>query len=104
MMDKFNNKKPVQIEIGEWWFNGRIIQQNNHPNLSKFTSFRDNDHAIRNIETHGSFNDAIKSCLADPDPQPSRFPRDYIGGEKNQRSEHAFIVHGRKVANRIEQT
>lgn len=25
MKDSFGNIKPVQIELNEWWFNGRII-------------------------------------------------------------------------------
>lgn len=25
MKDNFGNTKPVQIDLNEWWFNGRII-------------------------------------------------------------------------------
>ncbi len=31
--------KPIKIEIGEWWFKGCFIQQQDHPKLSKYIVF-----------------------------------------------------------------
>lgn len=76
--DIFGNEKPVQIEIGEWWFNGRIIQQQNHPLLSRFVSFNDGPNSFL-VQPHGSFDAAIGYCLRNPCKTPERFPKDYIG-------------------------
>ena len=75
--DKFGNKKPVQIETGEWWFNGRIIQELNHPLLSKFISFSDDDESFM-TDTHSTFKEAVKHCLDNPCLNPKRFPKNYL--------------------------
>ncbi|MDO9511194.1 MAG: hypothetical protein Q7J34_05515 [Bacteroidales bacterium] len=41
MMDIFGNKKPVQIELNEWWFNGRIIIKQDDFRLPSWISFSD---------------------------------------------------------------
>lgn len=76
--DIFGNNAPVQIEDGEWWFNGRIIQKQTHPLLASFCSFAD-DHSCF-TETHRSFKEAVNYCLNNPCQKPLRFPKDYIGG------------------------
>ena len=35
--------KPVQIEIGEWWYKGCFIQEQNHQMLSKYVVFKDTE-------------------------------------------------------------
>jgi hypothetical protein len=34
--------KPVQIEIGEWWYKGCFIQKQEHPELLPWLVFKDN--------------------------------------------------------------
>lgn len=76
-MDLFGNKKPVPIEVGEWWFNGRIIQKQNHPKLSKYVSFADNDESYM-TETHSTFREAVKYCKDNPCLNPINRPNDYL--------------------------
>lgn len=33
--------KPVQIEVGEWYFKGCFIQAQNHPKLKAYVVFKD---------------------------------------------------------------
>lgn len=75
--DKFGNKKPVQIEMGEWWFNGRIIQEQNHPLLSKYISFSDDEESYM-TDIHSTFREAVKFCLNNPCLKPQRFPKNYL--------------------------
>jgi hypothetical protein len=35
--------KPIAIEVGEWWYKGCFIQEQNHPNLSKYVVFKDSE-------------------------------------------------------------
>ena len=79
MKDLFGNNKPVAIEIGEWWFNGRIIQEQNHPMLSKYVSFADQDDS-RFVTTHSTKKEATEYCLKNPCQNPHRLPHNYIGG------------------------
>ncbi len=69
--------KPVQIENREWWFKGRIIQENNHPFLPRFISFRDSNGSYL-TEVHGSFKDAVKYCKEHPNLEPKNIPSDYL--------------------------
>lgn len=80
MKDIFGNRKPVQIEIGEYWFNGNIIQLQNHPKLKPFLVFQDRDRTGDNISPEGffSYKDAIDYCLRNPCTKPDRFPKDYL--------------------------
>jgi hypothetical protein len=39
MKDVFGNTKPVQIEVNEWWFNGRIIVKQEDFRLPQWISF-----------------------------------------------------------------
>jgi hypothetical protein len=80
MKDIFGNSKPVQIEVDEYWYNGRIIQKQSHPLVSKWVSFEDND--TSNINTHTTKKEAIQYCLENPCKTPEYFPEDYIGGIK----------------------
>ena len=36
MKDVFGNTKPVQIEVNEWWFNGRIVVKQEDFRLPKW--------------------------------------------------------------------
>ncbi len=78
MKDLFGNTKPVQIEIGEWWFNGRIIQQNKDFRLPEWISFEDNDESI--TVRHWSKKEAVIYAIENPCRNPSNLPKDYIGG------------------------
>jgi len=42
MKDVFGNTKPVQIEVNEWWFNGRIIVKQEDFRLKIRNSLREN--------------------------------------------------------------
>lgn len=53
--------KPIKIEIGEWWFKGCFIQQQDHPMLSKYIVFGDTD-GQPTIGTCGTFAEAKKLC------------------------------------------
>jgi hypothetical protein len=75
-MDSFGNKKPVPIEVGEWWFNGRIIQQQDHPLLPKYVSFPDNEESYK-TEIHSTFREAVKYCKDNP-CVTTRRPSDYL--------------------------
>lgn len=79
MKDIFGNKKPVQIEVEEWWFGGRIIRKQVHPLLMPYISFYDGDDSCF-VATHRTFKEAINYCLKNPCINPTRFPNDYIGG------------------------
>ena len=54
-------KKPVQIEIGEWWYKGCFIQEQNHPQLSKYIVFKDTEQQ-EHVDTATTFADAKKLC------------------------------------------
>ena len=81
MKDLFGNTKPIQIEIGEWWFNGRIIQEQNQPRLSKYISFNDGFESYL-VTTHSNFKEAKDYCFKNPCTNPENFPHNYIGGIK----------------------
>lgn len=78
MMDKFGNTKPVQIEVNEWWFNGRIIVKQEDFRLPTWVSFIDSENSFT-AEIHLSKSDAIKFCLENPFLTPDNKPVDYIG-------------------------
>jgi len=80
MKDIFGNIKPVQIETDEWWFNGRIIQKQNHFNLPKWVSFADDNSVY--IEIHSTKKEAVDFALKNPCLKPKNFSFDYIGGIK----------------------
>lgn len=63
MTDKYGNKSPVPIEDGEWWFNGCIIQQQNHPKLAKYVIFPESDTGIVLTKIASSLRDAAKSAI-----------------------------------------
>ena len=79
MTDLFGNNEPVAIEIDEWWFNGRIIQKQSHPLLSKYISFADDD--TSGVVTHPTKQEAIEYCQNNPCMKPERFPHHYLGGD-----------------------
>ncbi len=81
MKDLFGNKKPVAIEIDEWWFNGRIIQKQNDFRLPKWISFSDDDKNYF-VATHLTKKDAILFAILNPCNKPRHLPHDYIGGIK----------------------
>jgi len=78
MKDVFENTKPVQIEVNEWWFNGRIIQKNDDFRLPEWISFTDRDEYYE-VERHISKKDAIDFAIQNPCREPKNTPKDYIG-------------------------
>ena len=78
MKDLFGNTKPIQIEIDEWWFNGRIIVEQNDFRLPEWISFEDNDESI--TVRHWSKKEAIAYAIETPCRNPNYLPKDYIGG------------------------
>lgn len=76
MKDLFGNKKPVKLEADEWWFNGRIIQKQDHPLLSKYVSFDDHDDNWETV-SHGTLKEATDYCLKNPCQKPKNLPKDY---------------------------
>lgn len=78
MKDLFGNKKPVAIEIDEWWFNGRIIQKQKDFRLPKWISFSDDDKNYF-VSTHATKKDAIAHAIENPCRTPKHLPKDYIG-------------------------
>lgn len=53
--------KPFQLEVGEWWFKGCFIQEQNHPQLDKYVIFKDTENQ-EHIGTASKFTDAIQLC------------------------------------------
>lgn len=78
MKDVFGNTKPVQIEVNEWWFNGRIIVKQEDFRLPKWISFLDSDCSDL-TKVHMSKTDAVKFALENPFLKPDNQPIDYIG-------------------------
>lgn len=78
MKDVFGNTKPVQIEVNEWWFNGRIIVKQEDFRLPKWISFLDSESSFE-TEIHSNKSEAIKFALENPFLTPDNFPIDYIG-------------------------
>jgi hypothetical protein len=76
MKDLFGNIMPIQIEKDEWWFNGRIIQKQNHPNLPKWISFADNNSPF--VEIHSSKKEAVKFAMENPCKKPKCLPIEYL--------------------------
>ena len=54
--------KSVQIEIGEWWYKGCFIQEQNHPMLSKYVVFKDTELQER-VGTAHNMREAKKLCV-----------------------------------------
>lgn len=77
MKDLFGNNKPVAIEVDEWWFNGRIIQKQDHPLLPNYISF---DDGIKGyiVADHHTKDEAVKYCLDNPCKNPLNFPHNYL--------------------------
>jgi hypothetical protein len=53
--------RPIQIEVGEWWYKGCFIQRQTHPKLKPYHVFKDTE----TQETIGdcfSFNEAKNLC------------------------------------------
>lgn len=78
MKDNYGNTKPVQIELNEWWFNGRIIVKQEDERLLSWISFKDSKNSYE-TEIHSSKSEAIKFALGNPYLTPDNFPIDYIG-------------------------
>ena len=76
MKDLYGNKNLVQIEVDEWWFNGRIIQRQRDDRLPEWISFCDNDDPF--VEVHESKKDAIDYALKNPCHDPQHKPTDYV--------------------------
>jgi hypothetical protein len=53
--------KPFQIEVGEWWFKGCFIQEQNQPKLHKYVIFADTEEQ-EHLGTSNTFSGAIKIC------------------------------------------
>ena len=67
----------VRIDHDEWWFNGRIIQKNDHPKLKGWASFDDNLNNT-NSQGHFTFQEAIFYCMHHPCIEPKHYPKDYL--------------------------
>lgn len=78
MKDNFENIKPVQIELNEWWFNGRFIVKQEDKRLPSWISFKDSENSFE-TEIHSNKSEAIKFALENPFLTPDNFPIDYIG-------------------------
>jgi len=76
MQDLYGNKKPVLIEIDEWWFNGRIIQKQDDNRLPTWISFEDNESPY--VSVHDSKKEAIQFCLNNPCKNPDNLAYEYI--------------------------
>ena len=75
-MDIFGNKKPIQIDIKEWWFNGRIIVNQEDSRLPNWISFEDNKSCF--VVVHGSKKQAIKYSKDNPYEKPDHIGIDYV--------------------------
>lgn len=53
--------KPTAIEVGEWWYKGCFIQEQNHPMLAKYVVFKDTENQ-EHVGTSGDFRGAKKLC------------------------------------------
>jgi len=73
--DSFGNLKPIQLEIEEWWFNGQLIQYQNHPMLPKYITRECNELAY--VVPHSTFKDAVNYCLDNPVLNPDITPKDF---------------------------
>ena len=78
MKDMFGNPKPVQVEIGEWWFNGRFIQKTNHPSLSPYVSFQDNAGGNDDTQAHTTMKEAIVYCETHPYTEAVHRPSNFL--------------------------
>jgi len=78
MKDNFGNTKPVQIELNEWWFNGRIIVKQEDFRLPTWISFLDSENTS-DTQVHLNKTDAVKYALENPFLKPENCPKDYIG-------------------------
>jgi hypothetical protein len=76
MKDLFGNRNPIQIEVEEWWFNGRIILKQKDTRLPKWVSFEDNGSPF--IEVHSSKKEAINFAIQNPCTNPDSNGLDYI--------------------------
>ena len=54
--------KPKQIEVGEWWYKGCFIQEQNHPMLSKYIVFKDTEDQ-EHVGASGNFTGAKELCI-----------------------------------------
>lgn len=71
------DKWPVLIATDEWYYKGRFIQKNTHPNLQPYTSF--NDDAIgTDVQPHFSMDEAKRYCRANPCLAPLHKPLDFL--------------------------
>lgn len=82
-MDLFGNEKPVQIEDGEWWFNGRIIQYQEDSRLPSWISRPEESSSKEDtpsyfVEIHTSFKDAVDFALKNPVHHPKHQAKDYL--------------------------
>ena len=54
-------KKPIQIEIDEWWFKGCFIQKQMNPNIKPYHIFKDTEQQDT-IGTCFTFAEAKQLC------------------------------------------
>jgi len=57
----FLERKPIQVEVGEWWFKGCFIQEQNHPDLLKYSIFADTKEQ-EHIDVCSTFAEAKAIC------------------------------------------
>lgn len=62
-------KKPIGIEVGEWYFKGCFIQKQEHPMLSRYVVFQDTILAMV-VGTVSTFAKAKKLCIENEVKEP----------------------------------
>lgn len=53
--------KPIEIEVGEWYYKGCFIQRQYSPNLRKYHVFKDTEDQ-ETIDTCQTFKHAVSLC------------------------------------------
>ena len=72
--------KPKQIEVGEWWFKGCFIQEQNHPKLLKYRVFKDTA-SQEDICTCQTFTEAKAQCRMNEVKYPHSEWKKYLNGK-----------------------
>lgn len=54
--------KPIAIEVGEWWFKGCFIQEQDHPMLSKYVVFKDTE-GQEHVDGASTMKEAKRLCV-----------------------------------------
>lgn len=74
--DIFGEKKSIQIEEDEWWFNGRIILRQRDLRLQQWVSFENNKSPY--VKIHDSKKDMLDFAIKNPCRKPKDLAKDYL--------------------------